>query len=277
MFRRDSTNRLKRWQRIQESSLVDGAGVTENYTTSFEDEGAILAFAFAPGQRPDAEAIVALAARDGLIMPFAVSHIGIETDSWVELLSGGLTFDCRGLAPGSFSQPATGAALLGLAEVPSGEVVTLEPAPHLAEGRGLLPVVRALVGVGTALCQLAEVNGVYWRPAHCWMTARYFAGVVEEWLKGGAFPALGLTSLRHAPDGGMISVGLDYLIGQELHFVPNRRLAPAAAARIAVRLVNDLVSTGPLLRLAHLRGPEGEWIEVQPSPEGRELRVTVTL
>ncbi len=134
-----------------------------------------------------------------------------------------------------------------------------------------------MAGLGVGLCQLPGIRGVYWRPAHCWMTVKYFVGVVEEWLKGGPFPALGLTSLRHASDGGMVSVGLDYLIGQELHFSPNRKLAPAAAARIAVRLVNDLVSAGPLLRTAHLRGPEGELIEVHPSVEGHELQVTVTL
>lgn len=250
--------------------------MTEKYTTS-EDESAILALAFAPGERPDAEAIASLSTRAGLVMPFAISHIGTDADSWVELLSGGLTFDCRGLAPGAAASPAGGASLLGLAEVPTGEVITLEPSPHLAEGRGLLPVVRAMAGLGVGLCQLPGIRGVYWRPAHCWMTVKYFVGVVEEWLKGGPFPALGLTSLRHASDGGMVSVGLDYLIGQELHFSPNRKLAPAAAARIAVRLVNDLVSAGPLLRTAHLRGPEGELIEVQPGVEGHELQVTVTL
>ena len=54
------------------------------------------------------------------------------------------------------------------------------------------------------------------------------------------------------------------------------RLSPAALARIAVRLVNDLVSSGPLQRPATLRGPEGEWIEVVPTRDGRQLQVTVT-
>lgn len=108
------------------------------------------------------------------------------------------------------------------------------------------------------------------------MAPKYFAGVVREWLKGGPFPGLGLTSLRHGEGGTMVSVGLDYLIGQELLFAPNRRLSPAALARIAVRLVNDLVSSGPLQRPATLRGPEGEWIEVVPTRDGRQLQVTVT-
>lgn len=249
--------------------------MTENNSIISEDKGAILALSFNSGQRPDAQALVALAAQGAAVMPFAVTHIAAEPDVWVELLTGGLPFDCRGLAPGRCGVPENGAALLGLAEVPSGEVITLEPAPHLAEGRGLMPVVRALAGLATELCQLPGVTGVFWYPARCWMTPKYFIGVVQEWLKGGPFPGLGLTSLRHAEGGAMVSLGLDYLIGQELHFEPNRKVHPAAMARIAVRLVNDLVASGPLVRPAQLRGPEGELVEVQPAPDGRVLRITV--
>lgn len=250
--------------------------MTDNSANDLVSASAILALAFAPGQRPDVEAILALSGRDELHAPFAVTHAQAEGDPWVELLTGGLAFDCRGLAPGSFGFPTGEAALLGLGQAPTGEAITLEPAPHLAEGKGLLPVVRAMAGLGAQLCVLPGVGGVYWQPAKCWMAPKYFAGVVREWLKGGPFPALGLTSLRYGEGGTMVSVGLDYLIGQELLFTPNRRLAPAALARIAVRLVNDLVSSGALQRPAELRGPEGELIEVVPSHDGRQLRVSVT-
>lgn len=250
--------------------------MTENYATVSQGDGAVLALAFASGKRPDAGALVALSGQGGLATPFAVTHIAPEADSWAELLTAGLAFDCHGLMPGRFLAPEPNAALLGLAEAPSGEVIGLQPAPHLAEGGGLLPVVRALAGLGAQLCQLPGVQGVYWRPAHCWMASKYFTGVIAEWLKGGPFPGLGLTSLRHAGDGAMVSVGLDYLIGQELFFPANRKLAPAALARIAVRLVNDLVTSGPLLRDAEWTGPEGELVAVEPVGSGNELRVTVT-
>lgn len=250
--------------------------MTENSAKEFESASAVVALAFAPGKRPDAEAILALSGQDTLLTPFAVTHSQLTGDPWLELLTGGLAFDCRGLAPGRFSLPSGEGALLGLAQVPDGEAITLEPAPHLAEGAGLLPIVRAMAGLAAQLSDLSGVTAVYWRPAKCWMAPKYFAGVVREWLKGGPFPGLGLTSLRHGEGGTMVSVGLDYLIGQELLFAPNRRLSPAALARIAVRLVNDLVSSGPLQRPATLRGPEGEWIEVVPTRDGRQLQVTVT-
>lgn len=259
-----------------EHYVIPRGRVTDNSAIDWESGSAILALAFAPGMRPDAHAISELSGREDLQSPFAVTHAQRTGNPWLELLTGGLAFDCRGLAPGDFAFPSGDAALLGVAQVPDGEAITLEPAPHLAEGGGLLPVVRAMVGLGSQLCDLPGATGVYWRPAKCWMAPKYFVGVVRDWLNGGPFPGLGLTSLRHGEGGTMVSVGLDYLIGQELLFSPNRRLAPAALARVAVRLVNDLVSSGPLQRPAELRGPEGELIEAVPTSDGRQLRVSIT-
>lgn len=237
-------------------------------------ESAILALAYTPGMRPTVDALVALASLADLKVPFTVSHIS-EDARWMELLASGLTFDCQGLAPGKAAPHPGKAALLALPDDPVGEVIALEPAPHLAEGGGLLPVVRVLAGLGAQLASMPGILGVYWRPAHCWINPKYFIGVIHEWLRGGAFPALGLTSLQRARDGAIVSVGLDYLIGQELFFPPNRRLAPAAIARIAVRLVNDLVATGALQQPLDLTGPEGERVNVQPILGGRQLQVTV--
>jgi len=257
--------------------LIVRGRVTDNSAIDWESSSAVVALAFAPGKRPGSDAILDLSRRQGLQMPFAVTHAETHGNPWLELLTGGLAFDCRGLAPGGFAVPSGEASLLGLAKVPRGETVTLEPAPHLAEGRGLLPVVRAMAGLAAVLCELPGIVGVYWRPARCWMAPKYFSGVVHDWLAGGPFPALGLTSLYRLDDGTMVSVGLDYLIGQELLFASNRRLASAALARIAVRLVNDLVGSGPLQRPATLRGPEGELIEAVPTPDGRQLQVSITM
>lgn len=175
-----------------------------------------------------------------LSVPFALSHVPVGNENWVELLAAGLTCDCHGLAPvGGATHPGDGAPL-GLDEPPAGEVVTLQPAPHLAEGAGLFPVVRILTGPGAQLARLPGLLAVYWYPSRRWMAPKYFCGVIEAWLAGGPFPPLGLTSLRRECDGVRVSAGLDFLIALELHFQPDRRLVPAAAAKIAVRLIDDL-------------------------------------
>lgn len=242
----------------------------------------MLSLIFAEGRRPDLDAIAALAAVPGTVMPFAISHIpdpdATRPDAahnWVELLAGGLTFDLHGLAHGQPSAYPGPGALLGLAEAPAGEALALQPAPHLVDGPGMLPAVRVLAGIGTQLAGLPGVLAAHWGPASCWMTVKYFSGVIAEWLAGGAFPALGLTSLRREPDGAMTSLGLDFFIGQELRFEPDRRLPPAAIAKAAVRLVHSLVEGGPLRVRTEFGGPDGTVLVVEPVRQGRQLRVTV--
>ena len=234
---------------------------------------AVLSLVYATGQRPTLDALSELTARPGAMQRFSISHIPQGEAVWAELLSAGLTYDCRGLAPGEpAAQPGRG-TLLGLPDIPEGEAISLEPAPHLAEGRGLLPVVKVLAGVGAELAHLPGLTGVFWQPARCWMAAKYFRGVVAEWLGGGAFPALGLTALQRENDGAMVSVGLDFLIGQELRFEPHRRLVPGAIARIAMRLIHSLIESGPQMERADYIGPDGERLLLEPIKDSRELRV----
>ncbi len=237
--------------------------------------GAVLSLIYAEGQRPGLEALAGLAGRPLKSVPFALSHIPDAGEDWVELLAAGLTFDCHVLSPGDPAAHPDNGALLGLPDVPGGEAISLRPAPHLAEGRGLLPVVRILAGLGAELGNLPGLIAAHWQPAQCWMAPKYFRGVVEEWLSGGAFPALGLTSLQREDDGTMVSAGLDFLIGQELRFEPDRRLVPAAIARIAVRLIHSLIETGPLMEPMTYLGPEGEPLGVEPVKRGRQLRVSL--
>jgi hypothetical protein len=186
-----------------------------------------------------------------------------------------MTFDCRGLAPAAaarFPEPGT---LLGLDKPPPGEAVGLAPGPHLAEGRGLLPVVRVLAGLGAVLAGLPGVLAVCWNPAGSWMAPDYFRKTAFDWLGGGAFPALGLTTLRRERNGAMVSHGLELLIGQELRFEPDAELAPAQVARIAVRMIHELVEQGPLAEAGEFAGPAGEPLLAVPVREGTQLRVMV--
>ena len=139
----------------------------------------------------------------------------------------------------------------------------------------MLPVVRILAGIGAELAQLPGLGGVFWQPAQCWMAPKYFRGVVAEWLGGGAFPALGLTALQRDSNGAMVSVGLDFLIGQELRFEPDRRLVAAAVARIAMRLIHSLIESGPLTQPADFSGPDGERLRLEPIKNGRQLRIVL--
>jgi len=248
------------------ANSVDSAGIARE---------AVLSLIFAKGQRPDANAIAALQGQGADGLAFSISHRPSHEQGWLELLARGMTFDCHGLAPGpAASRPLSG-TLLGLDRAPAGEALTLAPGPHLAAGRGLLPVVRVLAGLGAVLAGQEGVTAVCWAPAASCMAPDYFRKVVFDWLDGGAFPALGLTTLKRERNGAMVSQGLELLIGQELRFEPDSTLEPAQIARIAVRMIHQLVEHGPLGEASDFTGPDGESLLAVPVRDGTQLRVMV--
>lgn len=236
---------------------------------------AVLSLVYAEGQRPDVDAIVRLQARQANAAVFTISHCPAASEGWVELLAQGLTFDCTGLAPArAAAKPATG-TLFGLDAEPLGDSVALAPGPHLVQGGGLLPVLRVLAKIGLALTELQGLVAVSWNPAASWMSPDYFRKVISGWLDGGAFPALGLTTLREDNFGAVLSQGLGLLIGQEVRFEPGTGLDKAQMARIAVRLIHELTERGPIEESTELAGPNGERLLVAPIRNGTQLRVMV--
>ncbi|MFC0589375.1 hypothetical protein ACFFF7_08110 [Novosphingobium aquiterrae] len=191
------------------------------------------------------------------------------------MLSSGLTFDCAGLVPADGTALPARGALLGLDVAPEGEAVSLRPGNHIAEGKGMLPVVRIMAAIGMRFAALPDVRAVCWQPAGSWMKPAYYRQVVGDWLGGGAFPALGLTSLRRESNGAMVSLGLGLLIGQELRFEPERNISAGAVARISVRLIHELISNGPLSEPKEFAGSDGETLLAVPVRGGEQLRVMV--
>jgi hypothetical protein len=105
------------------------------------------------------------------------------------------------------------------------------------------------------------------------MGARYFCSVIDEWTAGGAFPALALTAFRPTIDEGLQSVGLSFLTGQEVRLEPALVTDRTAATRLGVRLVNLLVGVGRLDAPELITAPEGGRLRLEPSANGRFVRV----
>jgi len=231
---------------------------------------------FAAGERPDATAIAALAASSSR---FAVSHdpaVTGEGERWLELLAHGLTFDLHGLTPGPAADPPPRRHEFGLpADFFEGrlEGLTLQPGPHLVEGATMLPVVRALAGLTAELAALPGVHAVAWRPASTWCAPRHFRDSVSRWLEGGVFPGLALAALAARSDGAMESQGLALFTGQELHLEPGVAPDPAAAAKLGLRLLHWLAEHGRLTGPETLPGPEDQQFQLDPSADGRIVRV----
>ncbi|QIG53066.1 hypothetical protein G6N82_01840 [Altererythrobacter sp. BO-6] len=255
---------------------------------------------FAEGQRPDREAIrnfvnaqpgVALTL-DPLSRPSlfivnegdtqqTVANSQAELRSkervWVELLREGLTFDLVGLAPGKpVDMPEIEYRFDCGKQLSSGraEAVQLMPGSHLSGGEASLPVLRALLALARDLVQhFEQVEVVAWPPSSSMIGRRFFESTTTAWLEGGVFPALGLTAFRQTIDGGLQSVGLSFLIGQELRIEPKLAIDKAAATRLGVRLINQLVLAGPVERAEQIIGPDGQRLQLDPSANRKFVRV----
>ena len=240
------------------------------------DAGGLISAAsllFAAGERPDVQAVGALAQSTS---GFSVSHDPGADAGWLELLASGLIYDLKGLAPGPEAEPPPRRHEFGLpADFYEGrlEAVTLQPGPHLAEGATMPPVVRTLAGLAAQLSALPGVHAVAWQPALTWCAPQFFRDSVTRWLEGGVFPGLGLAALVPTTDGGLRSQGLALFTGQELELDPDVADNPAGAAKVGLRLMHWLVEHGRLTGPETLPGPEDQRFQLDPSTDGRFVRV----
>jgi hypothetical protein len=229
---------------------------------------------FRAGARPDAAQIGSVLDASGIgrvSFDPAVRRAAAATSDWVEVLIDGLTFDLLGLAPGkALSLPAPRYRFGVPGKDSCRDVIGLAPGPHLAAAANSIPVARTILRLGAALVRgLSGATAVQWHPALSLVAGEAFTGLVDGWLSGGPFPALGLTGVRELADGRLSSDGLAFFTGQEIVLASELCRDRVAATRLLVRLVDRLVAhqrfvgeeileTNPTIRLASA----GDAIEV---------------
>lgn len=209
-------------------------------------------------------------------LPARISSQRGRADGWLELLASGLTFDLVGLAPGPalpVPQPRHYFGLPRDLDPFAFECIVLRPGPHLAGAGAMVPVVRIMAVLASQLARGMGALALCWQPAASWMDAQYFARIVDGWSAGGAFPALGLTGIERTDDGGVVTDGLAWFIGQELRVEPRSGEAASDTVKLAVRMIDHLVREGPVAARATLSGPGGEALLADPSADGRLLRL----
>ncbi len=202
---------------------------------------------------------------------------GQQAVTWLELLTNGMTFDLVGLAPGRpMGVPVINHRINlpdGFLET-TGEAVCVIPGPHLSGGTNSLPVVRAMLGlVGRLAAAFKPVRAICWPPAAMMMSADIFCASAENWIKGGPFPAQVLTGFKQMSDGGLQSEGLAHFTGQELRIEPGSVGDYPTAALLAARLIQQLASHGPLLQTEEVIAPDGSQMRLEPSGNGKFVRV----
>lgn len=193
-----------------------------------------------------------------------------------ELVQNGLTFDLY-IVP----QPVHrgGAASMPLVpDLPPPErrrtVLALIAGPHLATERAVLPVVRGQWQLVERLCELLDrVDTVSWEPSEVELPAGVFRSLARAWRTGGVFPPQGLIAFARAMGGGLHSSGLAYFTGQELRIEPDACRDLDHATRLGLRLSETLMHRGPLTETEQLADPRGGAIRLEPSANGKFVRV----
>jgi len=230
---------------------------------------------FPSGKVPDARAVLDLLAQEtDASRIFTITHHPADDESWLELLASGLTFELCGLGEGARAPVVD--MRYGVApdvDLAAAGWLCLTPGGHLSGGRSQLPVVRVMASVVMGLLDLPDAMGVAWGPARTIMSVEHFRRVIPGWLKGGAFPALGLTALTRDAAGTVRSDGLDFFAGLELRIDPLLAKQPGLAGKIAVRLIHSLVEGWKVNESVEVEGPEGEILGVHPEENGKILRV----
>ena len=150
----------------------------------------------------------------------------------------------------------------------------LLPASEVAAVRMGLPHHRGPHRDYTAMVaeRLGGIEAAVWLPARVAMGRRYFIDAAQAWLGGGAFPALGLTALVDASDGGVESHGLAFVVGRELQVAPWPGASGADLAKLAVRAIHLVVTGGATAAPGRLAGPDGEALQLAVEGDVLKLR-----
>lgn len=228
-----------------------------------------MALLVTPGARPDLTRMADLAHSCGFTLTHrsdeepASGGAGLqmaEVASWCEVLVDGLTFDIRGFCPRRPVEQFAPAATYG--DVPPSELeaIAIIPGPHIAAGSADTPILQAMARLTSSLAEELDAVAVSWAPARTLMSRDYFSAVVDAWTRGGAFPALGLTAFHPGAHGGGRSEGLRFFLGLELELAPHALDNAAQSTRLAIRLIDRLVSGPPVPAGEVLVLPSGECV-----------------
>ncbi|MBX7495959.1 hypothetical protein K3172_08860 [Qipengyuania sp. 6B39] len=182
--------------------------------------------------------------------PALAPHFGLE------LLRDGLTFDCLGLGDGPGVDISKPRHLVGSVASPRkapSEAIGLFPGPHLADGAHSLPVVRTQLSLAVDIMgRFAACVGAMWLPSASLIAADTFSRLVSGWLNGGPFPGPLLIGWTQSDRRTGRTDGLSFFLGRELELEAALNSDRPAAAKLALRLVHELVGRGENDFPAHL-------------------------
>ena len=150
----------------------------------------------------------------------------------------------------------------------------VRPSPHIIAGARTLPVLRGWFELALELGRHhAGLTAYGWPPAGHAMPAPIFADEIGRWLGGGAFPVASTIAFVPSGAGALRTRGLGFFTGQEIELDGTNIPDPDAGKRLALRIANQLVLHGRLVRTEEVGGPDGSVLRLEPSRDGKTVMV----
>lgn len=194
-----------------------------------------------------------------------------------ELLRGGLTFDLIGMRPAQAIPIPDIRSWLAMPSADRAGVMGclgMALGPHIRAGQADVTILRGLLDLATGLLPgLPQCRGICWSASGTIVAPEAFAEFVQGWKSGGTMPAQLIVSVKQALGGGIETTGLTYFTGQELRLEPDVAADEGQATLLALRLSAQLVHRGRLTAAEAFAGPDGRVLRLEPSPNGRFVRV----
>lgn len=194
-----------------------------------------------------------------------------------ELVLDGFTFDLffDPVTPGHmYSRYGNAQDSAAAGFMSSGCALVLVPGPHLAGSEGMLLIVRTQWALAARLAaQLPQIAGAGWPPSANVLGAEPFIAAAEGWAQGGPMPLAGLITFHPVLGNALHSAGLAHFTSQEVRLEPELAALGDDATRLGQQIAQMLMHRGPLREAEQFTSPGGEIIRLEPSVNGRFVRV----
>lgn len=209
------------------------------------------------------------------VTPLRADMLTNQGESRFEVLRDGLSFDLTYLGKPSLGMLRQFDAELrsraGLTTEDCG-MVAIAPGAHLSGAERHHPVLRAQFAIADDFC--ARITGalVLWPPSRVTVEAMAFLEPVESWGDPPCAPSRLMFPLSETLDAAMQSEGLAYFTGQEIR-LEGDLAREDRAAKIGGWLSHLLAREGRLDNGARIAAPDGRYLALEPSTNGRFVRV----
>lgn len=214
--------------------------------------------------------------RDGLPSRQAVAD-ALKAIEWSQ---GALAIKCEGLdfvfAADDGENGEKAAQLFGLAlgDIEDAAIASLTILHRGKDDCFPIESVRIASRLALRISDLPGCVAVGWHTAASVMEVGYFRSVIDKWLAGGPFPALGLVSLISNPDGSLSSRGLAVFAGQELIVPAEAALSKVERAQAAIRMIDHLAGAGPVEAWGTIEIAGFGCFKIEPDSQRKNIYLT---